>query len=104
MLRISLSSVLLLSLGCDHETPMLGMLGEKEAVLIDAWGEPIVTHGKDFQFFEPYGAPKTLFYKRQGKDIAVTIKAGAVFSISLVDPVGLNEKQKGKVPAEDPHN
>ena len=69
------------------------MLGEKEAVLIEAWGQPDETSGKDFDFFEPYSKPKTLYYKRKGRELAVQIKQGIVFSISLVPPLSSDEQQ-----------
>ena len=82
---------LILVVGCNDgkSESLLNILGKKEAEIRTIWGEPIETSGKDFSFYEPYSSkPKSLFYRRQNKDIVVHIKEGIVVGISLVPPYG----------------
>ena len=80
--RIAIICLCALAFGCRSETTMVG---EKESVVREAWGQPIGEEGADFVFGEPYKfGGKKLLYERNSKRIAVNIKSGIVVSIEII--------------------
>jgi len=94
--KVSLSCFLMMFfiVGCNNKRKsMLDLLGEQETKLVEEWGLPTETTGKEFSFYESASGRKMLFYKREGKEVVITVINGKVVGIGLVPSLFPDRRQ-----------